>query len=476
MKYCFWFVAIALLAACKKDLPRVEETGFPAKVNTIVSTRCATEGCHNAQSKEAAGGLSMETWDEMMKGGNGGAVVIPYRSDRSLLHFYVNTFPDLGVTLSPTMPYNQEPLARNEVLTLMDWIYSGAPNANGLVAFSGDANRSKFYVTNQGCDEIAVVDSKSKLVMRYISVGTSSQIESPHSVKVSPDKRFAYVVFALGIVVQKIDCASDEVVGSVEVGLGLWNSLVISPDGKTGIVTDWQDNGQIKILNLETMSVINTVTGMSFCHGLMTNPDFTVLYGTKSTGNILYRIDIADLNNLDLTTVAIGPNGSDLGEHEIVFTPDGLYYFVSCSTTAEIRVMQASNDSLISVLPCGQGAVEMAISQSQPYLFVTCLDEPSSTPKTKGAVYIYNYNTFQFVKSLQEQLYQPHGIALDDANGWVLVTNRNLDITGPTPHHTTDCAGRAGYMRAIDLNSLEFVQGFRPELSVDPYGAAARAW
>jgi hypothetical protein len=83
-------------------------------------------------------------------------------------------------------------------------------------------------------------------------------------------------------------------------------------------------------------------------------------------------------------------------------------------------------------------------------------------------------NTLEVIKELQDGLYEPHGIAVMEEEGYVVVASRNVDTNGPAPHHTSDCGGRNGYLKLIDLNTLEFVSGYRTEVSVDPYSVVAR--
>jgi hypothetical protein len=61
-------------------------------------------------------------------------------------------------------------------------------------------------------------------------------------------------------------------------------------------------------------------------------------------------------------------------------------------------------------------------------------------------------------------------LMVDEQNGRVYVTNRNVASGGPAPHHASLCDGQNGYVTAIDLNTLQLVPGFRAEVSVDPYG------
>ena len=70
--------------------------------------------------------------------------------------------------------------------------------------------------------------------------------------------------------------------------------------------------------------------------------------------------------------------------------------------------------------------------------------------------------------------FQPHGLVVDDARELVYVAHRNVNSSGPPPHHSTECAGRNGYVTMIDLNTLELVSEYKVEVSVDPYSVALR--
>ena len=115
-----------------------------------------------------------------------------------------------------------------------------------------------------------------------------------------------------------------------------------------------------------------------------------------------------------------------------------------------------------------------------PYLFVSCEEDPSFTgnSKVRGSIYVINYQTLQVVKVLQGDMFQPHGVFVDDDGGYVYVTNRNVDPSGPAPHHVSTCGGRNGFMKIIKLNAdpnaMDFIPGYRTEVSVDPYSVAGR--
>jgi len=290
-------ITASFFSGCMNEKGTPDYQNFPDNVGKIVFTKCATAGCHNDKSKGAAGGLSMESWDKLFEGGSGSACVIPYRSDYSTICYYTNTFSDLGVTLSPTMPYNKDALSREDVLVIKNWVDAGAPSRDGFVKFSDNLARKKFYVTNQGCDVVTVVDQATLLPMRYINVGNSSSTESPHNIKVSPDGQFWYVVSTGGNSLQKYRTSDDSFVGEAIIGLKNWNTLTISNDGNTAYAVDWSAIGDIAQVNTNTFSVTHNI-GFSSPHGSCLNPAGDTLYITEqSSSNKIYKIPTSDFSS-----------------------------------------------------------------------------------------------------------------------------------------------------------------------------------
>jgi YVTN family beta-propeller protein len=473
---------LLLSNGCKVDDPlvNISSSGYPSEIGKIVLTKCATSGCHNEQSKAAAAGLSMATWEALFQGGRNGACVIPYRADYSLCMYYINTFSDLGPSLLPHMPYNLPALSRAEVLQMQAWILAGAPDNQGHVKFADNPLRHKLYITNQGCDEVAVVDGATKLIMRYIHVGNSSQIQSPHMVRVSPDGNYWYVVFINGNSIQKYRTSDDSYVGEVNIGSGSWNTFAITSDSKKAFVSDWNSPGKIQYVDLSALSLLSTYQSASpgfidWPHGTAVNQNATTLYAGNNVDKIIYKIDISDpIHPPSFNNITIGPVIQKA--HDIVLSPDGKKYFVTCTQTNEVRILNVSNDSVIAVIHTGNYPQEMALSLSTPYAFVTCQEDTALFPGStkRGAVTVFNYQTNTFVANIDANTYQPHGVAVDDKNGLVYIASRNINPNGPAPHHTSTCAGRDGYLSTIDLNTLQYIKSYRPEMTVDPYSIAVR--
>lgn len=447
---------------------------YPDDVGKIFITKCATPGCHNTLSREGSAGLDMSTWSHLFEGTNGGSAVIPFNAVESFLVNFINTDSTYGPVQEPNMPYNGTPLSAEEVQTVVNWINDGAPDCSGH-RLTDNPDRKKFYITNQGCDLVSVWDAERQVIMRYIKVGGDPNlIESPHSVKISPDGLYWYVSFVANNAryFEKYRTSDDAFVGRVDIGVGSWNTFAFSPDSKLAYIVDFNTPGKVAYVDCETMTLrpstpFNPEPGtFNSPHGSAVSPDGHYLYMTMQLGNALYKMDISSFPPDGQYVNFSGPVSRP---HEIVFSPNGLSYYVTCEATNDVKVFNAQNDQFITSIPTGVDPVEMSLSLSHPYLFVSCMGG--------NAVSIINYTTNTLIKTIDNSgfFYYPHGIVVDDAKGVCYVSNRNLEVSGgPPPHHTSVCGGRNGFLLAIRLSSLEVISGFKKELSVDPYGMTIR--
>ncbi len=487
--FCILMMSCCLFSTCKYDKAGPDYNEYPDDVGKIFVTKCAVAGCHNDASKDAAGGLSLITWDKMFEGGTTSACVIPYRHDFSTTCFYINTYPDLGVTLNPTMPLNKNRLSFDEVKKIENWIDAGAPNEDGFVKFSDNPARKKFYVANQGCDVVTVFDQQTLLPMRYIDIGNSGAIEAPHDIHVSPDGQYWYVVFYKGNAIQKYRTSDDSYVGQAILNLnqpptiivGNWSTFDITPDGNTAFVTDLSGSmSDIAEVNLNSLIVTHHV-GFNSPHGSCVSPDGNFVYiSEQTTSNTIYKIPVSDFSNPMEISVFSSTPSAYLSTHQIEFSPDGSKYFVSCWGTSEVRVMDAATDDFIAAIPVGARPSEMEVSDTKNLLFVTCEDDTLSFPGKRGSIAIIDIATNTQVNwSPIYTGHQPHGLDVDDDNHLVYVANRNVVSGGPAPHHSTACGGRDGYITFIDMNThalLKTKSGTdkKVEVSVDPYEIAIK--
>jgi DNA-binding beta-propeller fold protein YncE len=468
-------IATIIISSCTKDSAPPVFGDYPTEIGKIFAYRCATSGCHNESSANGAAGLSLATYASLFKGSVNGSPVIPYRSDFSSLCFFINTFDDLGPKTLPTMPINSNSLSRNEVETIKAWIDAGAPDINGNIMWSDNPDRKKFYVLNQGCDVVTVFDATTQLPMRYITVGKTDQPEIPHRVEVSHDGKYWYVIFTGSSILQKFRVSDDSFVSEVNLGpYQNWSSLTISNDNKRAYCVSWQFSSRLAVVDLENMALKNNVGGGNFTqgHGVALNKNNDTLYITNQYGNYIYKIDTAlsGFNEIIIDTSSFTTTASGvIDPHEIMFSADGSKYFVTCQASHEVRVMSTHGDQLLQVINTGDFPQEIARSVTRNKLYISC-SEGMSGNNTRGSVTVIDMGTLS--SSTYPVGYQPHGIALDETNGYVIVASRNLATAGPAPHHSSVC-GRNGFVSYFDINTMQLLNK-KTEVAADPYSVSVR--
>lgn len=467
-----------LFPSCNKNNLDDLATQYPKDIAKIIRKNCATSGCHNAASHQAAGGLNMESWTDLFEGSRGGSPVIPYAPAQSYLLYTINTDTALGPVFSPTMPYGEEPLSNEEYAKIWNWVFDGARNANGEERFPPDAGRKKYYIGHQVCDNVAVIDAESRQIMRYIDVGMDPVgIEYVFDIQVTPDGSEWWVVFfGANDHISRFSTLTDEKIGDIHLGEYGWSTLTFTPDGKFGIVTG-EYLSRMRVIELTTGAPIGPVKSFNYStRGARVHPNRQEIYLAEYQDASLLVLAYDANGNLgterqvDLVQGVPPAIAGDVWPFEIQFAPDGSKYFITCTHSQEIRVLDGQTDSLLAVIPMAHVPSKMAWSSVQNKLFVACMDDQNSwsgDPTKRGAVFSVDPQNYQ-VSSPIYSGYQPYSMVADDVNGVLVVTNRNADVNGPAPHHVSECEGRNGYITLIDMASLEVIDEYKPEILADP--------
>ncbi|MBA3681145.1 MAG: hypothetical protein H0W73_08260 [Bacteroidetes bacterium] len=442
----------------------------------IVSKSCAVAGCHNSKSFEAASGYNLETWSTMFSGSNNGSPVIPFSSKFSSLCYYINTYPELGLQNSPTMPLNKPALSYKEVKKIKDWIDEGAPDINGNIKWADNPLRKKVYAVNQGCDVVTVFDAATQLPMRFIEVGNKpGVIETPHQVRVSPDGKYWYVIFINNNIMQKFSCSDDSYVGQIPLsplaaGTGTdnaldWNTFVISKDSKRAYCASWTPSGCITAVDLENNKLLHFIGGQYYPHAICLDATEQNIYVGAQTGNFLVKIDTAFSGSNDILLEGSKNLSSSLDPHDIILSPNN-QLLITCQKSNDVRVYDISLGAVTNTIGTGKYPQEIIFSPVYNSYFVSCTYDSTTFPGSMGLV--SKINAAGFMVSNLKVGYQPHGLAIDEAKRLLYVTSRNVQSNGPAPHHTSQCNGRNGFVNFIDLVSYSVLPK-RYELSVDPY-------
>jgi len=164
-------------------------------VNPALQQRCST--CHNDSKK--SGGLSMASYDALIKGGEKGPVIVPNSAATSDLFHRISLTPDD----KDFMPKDgKTPLTKNEVKAIGVWIAQGAPKS-GLVG--------SMKLTADGSQAIQAVigASGSGGGDEQADNGGGASKEAPLPTVAAADAALVNKVVAEGFILRKVDKASN---------------------------------------------------------------------------------------------------------------------------------------------------------------------------------------------------------------------------------------------------------------------------
>jgi hypothetical protein len=90
---------------------------YAGEIQPIFNGNCAGAPCHIGGN---ANGLSLNSYADLMDGGNSGDVVLPGNPDGSII------VRRLEGDITPQMPFGRPPLSNSDIQKIRDWIEQGA--------------------------------------------------------------------------------------------------------------------------------------------------------------------------------------------------------------------------------------------------------------------------------------------------------------------------------------------------------------
>jgi WD40 repeat protein len=115
LSVAFLFLCGSMISRAQQPKPTID---FSRDIFPILHNNCVA--CHSAQSK--MGGLTLDSYDDLLKGGKNGPAIVPGKSSASRLALM------LEGALQPKMPLSGE-LKPSEIAAIKAWIDSGAHNS-----------------------------------------------------------------------------------------------------------------------------------------------------------------------------------------------------------------------------------------------------------------------------------------------------------------------------------------------------------
>lgn len=421
------------------------------EVGAIFAENCAESGCHGAGNPE--NGLNMSDFTTLMKGSDsrsyagtdngGGAVVIPYHPEKSLLYRMIS-----GQTV-PSMPYNRPMLSSGEIETVRKWIEEGAKNVDNMVPPIDAGYR--IFVCSQGADFVNVLDSKSKNIVRVVKTDFMAENDAPHMVKYH--NGYIYVTTIKSGKFLKYDTSDYSLVGEVN-GLEYPGMIIITSDGKRAFVSRSTSApgaySTIYHINLETMSMINEITlpVEGIPHAIDLTSDGRTLYVANLTKN---RLSIVDAESGEFQEDILLSEDTDHQPMQAALSPDDKYLYISARGSGKLLVFDTQAKEIVSEVEVGGGPMHIAVNSTGSKIYVPTM--------MNGKVNIVSYSGNDWAKTGEishPAFKMPHGCEISPDDKYLYISCRNTDgaYASPYPDPDNTMPGIIGIIN-LENNSVE---------------------
>jgi len=416
-------VAVLLFQSCKNDegvlspiidYGAINTISFSQHVQPLMDNHCATGGCHSPTSKAA--GLSLGSWNELIKGSSYGDVIIPARASRSLLTLLFD-----GTVSRKPHPSIAVPLTASEVTFLKRWINEGARNDAGNIPHQQVTH--KVYVPNQAEDNVAIIDIDDLVVCKYVDVGRIPALEGPHFV--AANRTSWYVSLIAAGQVWKFDARTDTLMQIATIP-GVPALLALTPDGSKLYVSQFttSSSNKIFVVNTASMTVAKTITVWTMPHGIRLNNQGTLLYVANMMSDNISVIDVA--SDSVVATMPLTADGNPFAPPtympmEIAVSPNDSIVLVTCSETKEVRMFDATTNALIDSFAVGDQPWHLQFTPDGDFCYVS-----NRRGNSVSVIHIPMRHVMETIISPSPVRFDyPHGCDVSKDGRYVFVSNEN---------------------------------------------------
>ena len=335
------------------------------------------------------------------------------------------------------------------------------------------------YVLSESADKISLVrfDGSKATIDQQVDTGDMPiDIDGPHGIVVSPDRKFYYVSIAHGRpfgTVWKYSTSDNKVAGKTTLG-NFPATMDITPDGEFLYVVNFNLHGDmvastVSVVATQTMTEIARIPTCTMPHGSRLNPQGTKQYSACMMDDMLVEIDTRTLKVSRHFLVTKGKEGGmagpptmhtsshampgmkDMGGHgseapkpgDNSCSPtwaepsaDGSSVFVACNASSEIVEINANTWTLVRRIPARAGVYNLEVTHDGQRLI--------ATNKRDQSVSIYELKSGRELARVPTKRKVLHGVVVSADDRYAFVT---VEGVGSEP----------GTVEIVDLSTLKTV-------------------
>ena len=414
--------AVLCLAGCEltspltpQNLRDINPIMYTQHVQPILDAKCTR--CHSGT--DAAQGLRLDSWQNLIAGSDFGEAIIPFDDDNSLL---------IGITTRLVggphpLELASDTLVTEEVEFLRRWIDNGAAFDDASIPYA-DADQL-LYVPNQDDALISVIDVESKLVIRTVDLtnlsGGFTPNAKPHDVALESSGDNWYVSL---IGDNKVVKFSRTNLYSGDADMVTPGMLAVNPQndhlyaGRS--LTAVSPPQSLGFITRSDMGIREVDVFFQRPHALAVDPSGDFVHTGSLNEN---RIMTVNTSTDEVTfTLVSAPFHSFV---QFALSPDGDRMVASGQESNQVVILDTGAPPGISRI----GAIEVG---NQPWHPVWTPDGQTVYVGNKNdhTVSVLNMNNFTVVQTISGNgLAEPHGSAVSPDGEFVFISNRNTSGT-----------------------------------------------
>ena len=463
--YCWsalWVIGL-LITGCELQVPfdtatidEIEDIRFTQHIQPLILDPFCVN-CH--VGADAAGGLQLDSWDNLIAGSDHGEAVIPFDEDNSLMVKMVT------ILEGGPHPFELEAdtLDAARVRLLQRWVRAGArfdgpidAVNQGVIPFTNTRSRLLF-VPNQDDALISVIDVDAKVVVRTIDLQNDPNFNfspnaKPHDVEVEPDLSAFYTSLIGDNAVIKVSMDNSDLTGEFVsavpfetpgmLGLNPQNNDQLFVGRSLSAVSPPRSIGEI---SRTTMSLSEIDVLFQRPHALAVDPSGEYVHTASLLENRVLTVQ-TDSSEVTFTWF----NAPFSAFIHFAISPDGTRLAASAQQSNQVIFLDTSAPPGIAWI----GSVEVG---NQPWHPVWSPDQKrlyvgNKDDNTVSVLDLENNSPPQTISG--NGLAEPHGSAITPEGDYVFISNRNTN-GAYTPRYNFGTNSNVGTVVVINTATNE---------------------